>query len=31
MNFEERSREYREFTEEYLKNIYPQFRSEPQS
>ena len=31
MTFEERSREYREFTEEYLKNIYPQFRSEPQS
>ena len=31
MTFEERSLEYREFTEEYLKNIYPQFRSEPQS
>ena len=31
MTFEERSREYREFTEEYLKNIYSQFRSEPQS
>ena len=31
MTFEERSREYREFTEEYLKSIYPQFRSEPQS
>jgi len=31
MTFEERSREYREFIEEYLKNIYPQFRSEPQS
>ena len=30
MTVEERSREYREFTEEYLKNIYPQFRSEPQ-
>ena len=30
MTFEERSREYREFTEEYLKNIYPQFRTEPQ-
>ena len=30
MTFEDRSREYREFTEEYLKNIYPQFRSEPQ-
>jgi geranylgeranyl diphosphate synthase type II len=31
MTFEERSREYREFTEEYLKNIYPKFRSEPQA
>ena len=31
MTFEERSLEYREFTEEYLKNIYTQFRSEPQS
>ena len=31
MTFEERSREYREFTENYLKNIYSQFRSEPQS
>ena len=30
MTFEERSREYREFTEEYLKNIYPRFRCEPQ-
>ena len=30
MTFEERSREYREFTEEYLKNIYPEFRKEPQ-
>ena len=30
MTFEERSREYREFAEEYLKNIYPRFRSEPQ-
>ena len=30
MNFEERSREYREFTEEYLRNIYPEFRTEPQ-
>ncbi len=30
MSFEERSREYREFTEEYLKGIYPQFREEPQ-
>ena len=31
MNFEERSREYREFVEDYLKNIYPKFRSEPQA
>ena len=31
MTFEERSREYREFIQEYLKNIYPQFRSEPQA
>jgi geranylgeranyl diphosphate synthase type II len=31
MTFEERSREYREFTEEYLKNIYPKFRLEPQA
>jgi geranylgeranyl diphosphate synthase type II len=31
MTFEERSRQYREFVEEYLKNIYPQFRKEPQS
>ena len=31
MTFEERSRLYREFIEEYLKNIYPQFRTEPQS
>ena len=31
MTFEETSREYREFTEEYLKSIYPKFRSEPQS
>ena len=31
MTFEERTREYREFTEEYLKNIYPKFRSEPQA
>ncbi len=31
MTFEERSREYREYTEEYLKSIYPQFRCEPQS
>lgn len=31
MTFEERSREYREFIENYLKNIYPSFREEPQS
>ena len=31
MTFEERSREYRVFMEEYLKNIYPKFRAEPQS
>ena len=31
MTFEERSREYREFTEAYLKSIYPRFRSEPQA
>ena len=31
MTFEERSREYREFVENYLKNIYPEFRSEPQA
>ena len=31
MTFEERSREYRFFMEEYLKNIYPKFRAEPQS
>ena len=30
MTFEERTREYREFIESYLKNIYPQFREEPQ-
>ena len=30
MTFEERSRDYREFVEKYLKNIYPQFRTEPQ-
>ena len=30
MTFEERTREYRLFMEEYLKNIYPQFRAEPQ-
>ena len=31
MTFEARSREYREFTEAYLKNIYPKFRKEPQN
>ncbi len=31
MKIEERTREYLEFIEDYLKNIYPQFRSEPQS
>ena len=31
MTFEERSREYREFAEEYLSQIYPRFREEPQS
>lgn len=31
MTFEERSREYRSFMEDYLKNIYPEFRAEPQS
>ena len=31
MTFEDRSREYREFIEHYLKNIYPQFRGEPQA
>ena len=31
MNFEERSREYREFTEKYLKNLYADFKEqEPQ-
>ena len=30
MTFEERTREYREFIENYLKNIYPEFREEPQ-
>jgi geranylgeranyl diphosphate synthase type II len=30
MTFEERTTQYREFIEEYLKSIYPQFRSEPQ-
>jgi len=31
MNFEQRSREYREFMEQYLKNIYTEFRKEPQT
>ena len=31
MTFEDRSREYRAFMEDYLKNIYPQFRAEPQA
>ncbi len=31
MNFEERSREYREFIEDYLKNLYTEFKAaEPQ-
>ena len=30
MNIEEQSREYREFTENYLKQIYAGFRTEPQ-
>jgi geranylgeranyl diphosphate synthase type II len=30
MTFEERSREYRTFIEEYLRNIYPEFKEEPQ-
>ena len=30
MSFEERTREYREFMERYLKDIYPRFRREPQ-
>ena len=30
MNFENRSREYREFMETYLKNLYQQFADEPQ-
>ena len=30
MNFEEQTREYREFIEQYLKNLYTEFRSEPQ-
>ena len=31
MTFEDRSREYRTFIEDYLKQVYPQFRSEPQA
>ena len=31
MNFEQRSREYREYIEQYLKNIYTEFRKEPQT
>ena len=30
MSFEKRTREYREFMERYLKDIYPRFRREPQ-
>jgi len=30
MTFEDRCREYRTFIEAYLKNIYPEFREEPQ-
>ncbi len=30
MSFENQSREYREFIEDYLKNIYPAFDAEPQ-
>ena len=30
MNFEERSREYREYIEAYLKDLYAQFHGEPQ-
>ena len=30
MSFEQRSREYREYIEQYLKGIYPQFDGEPQ-
>ena len=30
MNFEEQTREYREFIEQYLKNLYTEFQSEPQ-
>ena len=31
MNNAERTREYREFMEQYLRNIYPEFKSEPQT
>ena len=30
MNFENRSRDYREFIEDYLENIYSNFKTEPQ-
>ena len=30
MNLEERSREYREYIEDYLKDYYGQFQEEPQ-
>lgn len=30
MKLEERSRDYRAFMEQYLRNVYPQFRCEPQ-
>ena len=30
MKLEERSRDYRAFMEQYLRNMYPQFRGEPQ-
>lgn len=30
MNFEHRSREYREFVENYLKSIYPKYADQPQ-
>lgn len=31
MNFEQRSREYREFIDDYLRSIYADFRNEPQT
>ena len=31
MSFEDRSREYRAFIEDYLRNIYPEFKDEPQT